>query len=72
MPDRRQPKPDHICPCGCGARISYTKLACRDGWWSLPAELRQAVTKHKQGTFAHLLAVSAAVVWLKDRKESSC
>ncbi len=63
-----RPQPDHICPCGCGARISYRRLACRDGWLSLPSELKKPLTENRQGTPAHWVAVVNAVDWFAQRR----
>ena len=67
----RQPQPDHVCPCGCGARVSYRRLACRDGWHSLPRDLQARLTEHRQGTGPHLTAVIEAIAFLKQRRTAA-
>ena len=56
---------DHRCPCGCGTMIPRSKLACSDGWWELPPDLRQAVTR---GRGRDLTAISRALEWFRQQR----
>jgi hypothetical protein len=64
----------HRCPCGCGATVARTKLACRAGWYRLPRELREAVTGayRRRGTpdgrAEHMAAVRDAIRWYQDNR----
>jgi hypothetical protein len=56
---------DHKCPCGCGTMIRRSLLACPDGWWELPPELRRAVTR---GRGRDLVAISNALQWFREAR----
>lgn len=82
-PMGRKPRtaPDgHSCPCGCGRTIARSRLACRDGWYRLPPELRAAVNDAYKATrthpsddrlrWEHRVAVGAALAWLRADREA--
>lgn len=64
----------HRCPCGCGAAVSRTRLACRAGWYRLPKVVRDAVTgayrrrSTAAGRAEHLAAVRDAIRWFQDHR----
>ena len=66
----------HKCPMpGCSIKIPQTKLACRDHWYELPAELRREVSAsnrdRRPGSFdRHLTAVRAAYRWYAQQTDT--
>lgn len=83
FPVEAQVPSGHRCPCGCGERIARNKLACKVGWYRLPAELRDLVNSawraisEARGDEAkatararHMLAVGRAVDWYRDHPRS--
>lgn len=57
----------HDCPGGCGQQVPRHLLACLDCWWLLPTELRHAI---QRGGMHRLRAVSAAVQWYRDHRQT--
>jgi hypothetical protein len=56
--------PPHKCPCGCGAEVEYTKLACHNGWYLLPADRRNAITRARGRK--RLALVAEALTWYRE------
>jgi hypothetical protein len=59
-----EPHPDHDCPGGCGCRVPYRLLACRNCWYLLPADQRNAITRARGGH--RLQLVGEAVGWYRE------
>jgi hypothetical protein len=57
----------HDCPGGCGRPVERHRVACRECWYRLPADLRRAITNNwKRNLDAHRLALVDAVQWYRD------
>ncbi|QFU87847.1 hypothetical protein [Amycolatopsis sp. YIM 10] len=60
----RRAHPTHACPCGCGARIAFTRYCCAAGWRRLPVPLRAAITSsYRRDDAAHAEAMLEAKAW---------
>lgn len=64
------PDTTHECPCGCGAQIERAKLACKPGWFRLPAELRHFINSAYRSRLRspepHQRAIREALEWYRD------
>ena len=64
------PDPTHECPCGCGAQIERDKLACKRGWFRLPADLRHSINQayrlRHSVPAAHSQVLAEALAWYRD------
>lgn len=59
----------HECPCGCGGRIKKQRLACRAGWYALPAAMRDDVVAAlaRKDYRGHREALGNALGWYRER-----
>lgn len=59
-----QKQPDHDCPGGCGCSVSHRLLACRNCWFLLPVDQRNAITRARGGH--RLQLVGEAIGWYRE------
>jgi hypothetical protein len=64
MADTDEKHPDHDCPGGCGCSMPHRLLACRNCWFLLPADQRNAITRARGGR--RLQLVGEAIGWYRE------
>jgi hypothetical protein len=65
----------HTCPCGCGGQVPRHQLACKPGWFRLPADLRgwvgAAYRTRRADPDGHFRALRAAIQWYRDHPRTA-